>query len=74
MCGITSPDALGAAIRAQANYAGFVFFPPSPRNLSLSDAADLGARAEGRIKRVGLFVNASDAAIAEAINAVRLDA
>jgi len=74
ICGITTPAALGAAIKAQADYAGFVFFPPSPRNLSLTKAADLGARAEGRIKRVGLFVDASDAAIAEAVTAARLDA
>ena len=73
ICGITSPDALGGAIKANADYAGFVFFPPSPRNLSLSDAAELGARAEGHIARVGLFVDASDAAIAEAVVAARLD-
>jgi len=73
ICGITSPDALGAAIKAQAAYAGFVFFPPSPRNLSPRDAADLGARAEGRIKRIGLLVDAADAAIAEAVAAARLD-
>jgi phosphoribosylanthranilate isomerase len=74
ICGITTSDALGAAIKANADYAGFVFFPPSPRNLSLGDAADLGARAESRIKRIGLFVDASDAAIAEAVVAARLDA
>ena len=74
ICGITTPQALDAAIKARADYAGFVFFPPSPRYLSSTDAAALGARAEGRIKRVGLFVDASDAAIAEAVAAASLDA
>lgn len=74
ICGLTDPAALEAAIKARADYAGFVFFPPSPRNLSLNDAAALAARAEGRITRVGLFVDADDATIADALAAARLDA
>ncbi len=73
ICGITTPQALDAAILARAEYAGFVFFPPSPRNLTIAEAAALGARAEGRSKRVGLFVDANDATIAEAVGAARLD-
>ena len=73
ICGISTSRALDAAILARAYHAGFNFFPPSPRNISLSDAADLAARAEGRITRVGVFVDASDSAIAEAIAAARLD-
>jgi len=73
ICGLTTPDALDAAIKARADYAGFVFFPPSPRHLVLGDAAALSARAEGRISRVGLFVDADDAMIAEAVTAARLD-
>lgn len=74
ICGLTDAAALDAAIKARADYAGFVFFPPSPRNLSPRDAAPLSARAEGRIGRVGLFVDAEDAAIAEALAAAPLDA
>lgn len=73
ICGINAPAALDAVIAARADFAGFVFFPPSPRHLSLTDAAALAARAEGRIKRVGLFVDADDATIAEAVAAARLE-
>src|SRR5258706_1645830 len=73
ICGLTGAAALDAAIKARADYAGFVFFPASPRNLTLTGAAALGARAEGRIGRVGLFVDAADDAIAEAAAAARLD-
>lgn len=73
-CGLTDPRALDAAIRARAEYVGFVFFPPSPRHLALADAATLAAHAEGRIGRVGLFVDADDAMIAQALAAARLDA
>lgn len=73
ICGLSTPETLEAAIAARADYAGFVFFPPSPRNVSPRDAATLAARAEGRIGRVGLFVDATDEAIAEALAAARLD-
>lgn len=73
ICGIVTPKALDAAIEARADYAGFNFFPPSPRHLSLADAAALAPRAAGRIKRVGVFVDANDAAIAEAVAAASLD-
>jgi phosphoribosylanthranilate isomerase len=74
ICGLTTPDTLEAAIRARAAYAGFVFFPPSPRNIAPPDAALLATRAGERIVRVGLFVDADDAAIGEAVAAARLDA
>lgn len=74
LCGLTDSAALDAAIAARADYAGFNFYPPSPRFLTAARAADLGARAEGRISRVGVFVDADDTAIAEAVAAGRLDA
>ena len=73
ICGISTPEALDAAIDARADHAGFVFFDKSPRNVGLNTAAMLGQRAAGRIARVGLFVDASDAAIAEAVAAAGLD-
>ncbi|OYX61384.1 MAG: N-(5'-phosphoribosyl)anthranilate isomerase [Novosphingobium sp. 32-60-15] len=73
ICGIATPQALDAAIKARADYIGLVFFAKSPRNVSLRDAALLGERASGRTKVVGLFVDALDATIAEAVVAARLD-
>jgi len=73
ICGITTAEALDATIHARADYAGFVFFPPSPRNLPPRAAAALAVRAEGRIKRVGLFVDADDTLLDEAVAAARLD-
>ena len=74
ICGLNTPAALDAAIGARAEYAGFNFFPPSPRYVNPARAAALGARAQGRIVRVGVFVDADDAAIAEAVSAAGLDA
>ncbi len=74
ICGVNTPAALDAAVRHRADYLGFVFFARSPRNLALRDAAALGARLAGRARAVGLFVDADDATIAEAVAAARLDA
>jgi phosphoribosylanthranilate isomerase len=73
ICGLKTPETLDAAIGARADYAGFNFFPPSPRHVALAEAAALGARAEGRIAQVGVFADADDATLAEAVAAVRLD-
>ena len=73
ICGIATAPALDTAIEVRADYIGLVFFPKSPRHVTLRDAALLGERAAGRTKVVGLFVDANDATIAEAVAAARLD-
>ncbi len=60
-------------MKAQADYVGFVFYPPSPRNLTLAEAAELGAQAAGHTLRVGLFVDADDALLGDAVAAAQLD-
>jgi phosphoribosylanthranilate isomerase len=74
ICGINDPAAMDAVIAAHADYAGLVFYPPSPRNVGLHDASLLAERSGPQIKRVGLFVDADDAAIGDAVSAGRLDA
>ena len=74
ICGISTPATLDAAIAARAEYVGFNFYPPSPRFLKPDEAAALGARAAGRIGKVGVFVDADDRAIYDAVAAGGLDA
>ncbi|MGN6500855.1 MAG: phosphoribosylanthranilate isomerase [Tsuneonella sp.] len=74
ICGVTDAAALDAAIAARADHAGFVFFGPSPRNLSPASARRLAERAAGRIGRVGLFVDPGDALLADAVEAGALTA
>lgn len=73
ICGVKTAEALDATISARADYVGFNFFPPSPRYLAPRDAVALSRQAAGRIGRVGLFVDAGDEAIAEAVAAAELD-
>jgi phosphoribosylanthranilate isomerase len=69
ICGINDPAAYAAA--ATADWTGFVFFPPSPRYVTLAQAASL-AQADGPAK-VGLFVEPSDDDIATALQTIALD-
>ena len=74
ICGLSTRDTLDAALDAGADYVGFVFFAPSPRNLSLAIARELATRVEGRAKKVALTVDANDAAIDAIVAAIAPDA
>jgi phosphoribosylanthranilate isomerase len=73
ICGLRTPETLDAALDAGADMVGFVFFSPSPRNLGLEAARFLGERVKGRAKKVALSVDASDAELAAAIDALKPD-
>jgi phosphoribosylanthranilate isomerase len=74
ICGLSTPDALDAAVAGGASHVGFVFFPPSPRHLELEQAAALAARVPAHVGRVGVFVDPDDALLDAATRAGRLDA
>jgi phosphoribosylanthranilate isomerase len=73
ICGINDPASIDAAVEAGADWIGFNFFPPSPRYITASRARELTARHKGGPLRVGLFVNPTDAMIAEVLAEVHLD-
>jgi phosphoribosylanthranilate isomerase len=74
ICGINTPASLDAAIHARGDHVGFVFFARSPRHVDIKQATALSARAAGRIGKVGLFVDADDALLGEAVGAAGLTA
>ena len=61
ICGLSTPETVDQAVAAGADFIGLVFFPKSPRNVSLPQAAALAARARGKSRIVALVVNADDA-------------
>ncbi|WP_374531996.1 phosphoribosylanthranilate isomerase [Novosphingobium sp.] len=74
ICGVTTAETLEVLIAERVDHVGFNFIAKSPRYLNPEQAARLGAHAAGRINRVGLFLDAEDASIGEAIAAAGLDA
>jgi phosphoribosylanthranilate isomerase len=73
ICGIRDAEALDAVVEAGADFVGYNFFPPSPRFVAPAEAASLAARHPGGPRRVGLFVDATDDAIAAVLAEVPLD-
>lgn len=73
ICGLKTPEALDAALAAGADMVGFVFFPPSPRNIGVEMARTLGERVKGRARKVALSVDATDAELALAVEALKPD-
>jgi len=70
ICGLTREADVDAAVEAGADALGFVFYPPSPRHVSVERAAALAARLPPFVTPVGLFVNAQPEAIAAACAAI----
>jgi phosphoribosylanthranilate isomerase len=71
ICGLSTPEALDAALDAGADMVGFVFFEASPRHVAFETARALGKRVRGRAQKVALTVDAGDAlldAVAEALH------
>jgi len=73
ICGLSTPEALDVALDAGADMVGFVFFPPSPRNLSFKAAGSLEARVRGQAKKVALSVDADDTLLAYVVDALGPD-
>lgn len=73
ICGLSTPETVDAAVAAGADLVGFVFFPKSPRNVSLAQAAALAERARGRARIVTLVVDADDALLTAIAAEVRPD-
>lgn len=73
ICGLTTADAVAAAVAGGARFTGFVFYPPSPRDLTPEQAASLVAGVAPGITRVGVFVDPDDAMLEKVLAKVPLD-
>jgi len=73
ICGINSRIALSTAVDNGAGYIGLIFYPPSPRAVTPEAAAKLAAVAPRWLVKVGLLVDADDAAIAGILSRAPLD-
>ena len=72
ICGLSTPEAVATAVKAGADYIGFVF-AKSNRQVSLEQAHELAKGVTGQTKTVGVFVSPSLKELEEAISQVPLD-
>lgn len=70
ICGITRPQDGVAAAAAGADAIGLVFYPPSPRFLSVERAREIREALPPFVQAVALFVNADAAQVAQVIGRV----
>jgi phosphoribosylanthranilate isomerase len=73
ICGLKTETALEVALDGGADYVGLVFFPPSPRHVTLARAAAMVPKARGRAKIVALLVDPDDGLIADVVAAAAPD-
>jgi len=73
ICGLSTSEAIAAAAEAGATHVGLVHFEPSPRHLSLEDAARLRRAVPMGVQTVLLVVDPDGRTLANAIELVRPD-
>lgn len=73
ICGLSTPETLRTAVHAGADYLGFVFYGPSPRNLTYCQAGELRLLVPPGVRKVALVVNADDAVHDEIIRVLDPD-
>ncbi len=72
ICGLSTPEAVDRAADLNADMAGFIFFPKSPRHVAIETAATLVERARARgLATVAVSVDMGDAGLDEIVTAVK---
>ena len=71
ICGITRVEDAQAAASSGADAIGLVFYPPSPRNVSVAQARDIAVSLPPFVSVVALFVNAAPDLVEEVIDQIR---
>jgi phosphoribosylanthranilate isomerase len=73
ICGITRIEDALLAIAAGADALGFVFYPPSPRAVTVAQAQAIIALLPPFVTTVGLFVNTNRSELSELLRVLPLD-
>ena len=73
ICGLSDAAHVDAAVAAGAALTGYVFFPKSPRYVTIAEAAALTARVPEGVAKVALTVDANDDALRAIIEGAGID-
>ncbi|MDZ7655461.1 MAG: phosphoribosylanthranilate isomerase [Sulfurimicrobium sp.] len=73
ICGITRVEDGLVAAQHGADAIGLVFYPPSPRHVSIAQAAAIAAALPPFVSTVGLFVNPDATEVESVLREIRLD-
>lgn len=73
ICGLMDKEQALAVANAGAHAIGFIFYPPSPRNISVTVAHDICQALPPSVFKVGVFVDANTETIVSTVHTARLD-
>ena len=73
ICGLSREADVEVAVEAGADAIGFVFYPPSPRYVTVQRAAELAKRIPPFVDVVGLFVNEAQEGVQAACDALPIN-
>jgi phosphoribosylanthranilate isomerase len=73
ICGITRPEDARAAVAAGADAIGLVFYPPSPRAVTVAQGAEIIAAVPAFVTVVALFVDEPAEQILRILNELPID-
>ncbi len=63
ICGVTTEDTAVHAIKSNADYLGFIFYPQSPRNISFEDSSAIIKKIKDQVSTVAVTVNPDNSLI-----------
>jgi phosphoribosylanthranilate isomerase len=73
ICGLTRREDVEAAVKAGAEYLGFIFYPKSPRFVTPETASEISGELPDNVKKVGVFVNSDLEDVRDIIEECSLD-
>lgn len=73
VCGVTTPEAIEAAVEAGVDALGFVFVPGTPRHLSIIEAASLARFVPPFVAKVAVFRDPSPREVAAVVRTFPAD-
>ncbi|WP_300427165.1 phosphoribosylanthranilate isomerase [uncultured Thalassolituus sp.] len=73
ICGITRAEDAKAVVESGADAIGLVFYPPSPRGVTATQAIDIVAAVPAFVTVTALFVNPSVVEVQSVLDSVRID-
>lgn len=73
VCGLTQADNITAVITAGADYIGLIFYPASKRYVARGTGLQHFVKQISTVRKVGVFVDATEAELRDAVQAYKLD-